>query len=184
MTTHAYDPQPGDIGLVAIPGVGGPLIRFGQWLAGDGWTKYQHAYVYVGDGKIVEAMPGGARMVDLSLRYGDPDKIKYLKCPPQYGEEVAQKAISFLGVPYSALDYVAIGIHRFRIPAPHLQQFIQDRKHQICSQLADSAAVDGGWHIFADGRWPGYVTPNDLGKAWKIQEASGGRPVERVKVSR
>lgn len=182
MTKH-YEPQPGDIGLVAVPGVGGPLIRLGQWLAGDGWTAYQHVFVYVGDGKIMEAMPGGARLVELSYRYGDPREIKYLRCPPQYGEDVAQKAISFLDVPYSALDYVAIGLHRFRIPTPHLRKFIENRKHQICSQLADSAAALGGWHIFADGRWPGYVTPNDLGKVYKLQEKSGVIQ-ERVKVSR
>ena len=184
MTTDAYvPPNPGDIGLVAIPGVGGPLIRFGQWLAGDGWTAYQHAFVYVGDGKIMEAMPGGARMVDLSYRYGDPQKIKYLRCPPQYGEDVAQKAISFLDVPYSALDYVSLGLHRFHIPAPHLRGYIKDSKHQICSQLADQAAALGGWHIFDDGRWPGDVTPNDLGKVYLLQ-VKAGHPIERAKVSR
>jgi hypothetical protein len=180
--TH-YEPQPGDIGLVAISGAGGVAIRFGQWLAGDGWTDYQHVFTYVGDGKIVEAMPGGARMVDLSYRYGDPLKIKYLRCPPQYGEDVAQKAISLLGVPYSAADYVAIGLHRFHIPAPHLREYIQNSRHLICSQLADRAAKLGGWQIFNDQRWEGYVTPNDLGKVYKLQQQAG-HPIERAKVSR
>lgn len=180
--TH-YEPCPGDIGLVAISGAGGLAIRFGQWLAGDGFSVIQHAYVYVGDGKIVEAMPGGARMVDLSYRYGDPLAIKYLRCPPQYGEDVAQKAISLLGVPYSAADYVAIALHRFHIPAPHLRAYIEQSKSMICSQLADKAAMLGGWHIFDDGRYPGYVTPNDLGKVYKLQQQAG-HPIERAKVSR
>lgn len=181
MADH-YVPRPGDIGLVAISGAGGKLIRVGQWLAGDDWTTWQHAYTYVGDGKIVEAMPGGARMVDLSYRYGDPQKIKYLRCPPAYGEDVAQAAINFLGVPYSGADYVLIGLHRFHIPAPHLKQHIASSGSMICSQLADAAAATGGWHIFDDERWPGFVTPNDLGKVYKMQGPTGY--CERVKVSR
>lgn len=187
--TDTHEPRPGDIGLVAMPGAGGKLIRFGQWLAGDGWSKIQHAFVvvgpegYNGETKIVEAMPGGARMVSLSYRYGDPQKITYLRCPPQYGEAVAQAAISFLDVPYSALDYGAIALHRFRIPAPKLRRYIADSKHMICSQLADAAAMYGGWHIFADGRWPGYVTPNDLWKVFALQERAG-HPIERAKVTR
>jgi len=34
----------------------------------------------------------------------------------------------------------------------------------MCSQLADKAAQLGGWRIFDDGRWRGYVMPFDLAK--------------------
>jgi hypothetical protein len=37
----------------------------------------------------------------------------------------------------------------------------------ICSQLADEAAMRGGWHLFSDGRIPQDVTPGDL---WKLAE--------------
>jgi hypothetical protein len=33
----------------------------------------------------------------------------------------------------------------------------------MCSQLADQCRADGGSHLFDDGRWPGYVTPLDIG---------------------
>lgn len=181
-----YEGKPGDIFLVPMPKIGGLAIKIGQWVAGDGWTKYQHAGVVVGqvDGyegtRTVEAYPGGAIVGRLS-RF-DPEKIVWLRCPPAYRDAVAAAALGFKGIPYSALDYDALALHRFHIPAPHLKDFIQDRGHMICSQLADAAAEKGGWHIFADGRWPGYVTPNDLGKAARLQEPGGY--VERVKVSR
>src|SRR5688500_13065045 len=158
----AYEPRPGDIGLVTMGGVIRRVIRFGQWLVGDGYHNYQHAFMFVGDGKIMEAMPGGARMTEL-VRY-KPGDVFWLRCPEQYGEAVAPAAISFHGVPYSFADYGALALHRFRIPTPRLRGFIARRKSLICSQLCDAAALLGCWHIFDDGRWSGYVTPGDLYK--------------------
>lgn len=186
---NTYAPHPGDIGLVPMSGRVGRSIRFGQWLAGDGWTDYQHAFVCAGwlgvaDGKpdmrIIEAMPGGA--LNSSLTRYDADEITWLRCPPEYRASVAAVAARLVGVPYSFTDYGALALHRFRIPAPHLRRFIDSRKSMICSQLCDRAAARGGWHIFDDGRWSGYVTPNDLGKAARMQRPGGY--VERVKVSR
>lgn len=182
-----YEPQPGDIGLVPMSGKGGRGIKVGQWLAGDGWTDYQHAFVYVGaagdryQGQwVIEAMPGGARLARFD-RY-DVGRIVWLRCPPAYRAAVAAVAATYIGVPYSFADYGALALHRFRIPAPHLRRFIDSRKSMICSQLCDRAAARGGWHIFDDGRWSGYVTPGDLGKAARLQPPGGY--VERVKVSR
>lgn len=181
-----YEPRPGDIGLVPMPGKVGKLIKLGQWLAADGWTEYQHAFVYVGhvDGftgeRVVEAMPGGAR--NSQLRRYHADEVVWLRCPPKYRDKVAAAALSFVGVPYSVADYFALSLHRFRIPTPRLRRYIESSKSMICSQLCDRAAELGGWHIFGDGRWHGHVTPNDLGKAARLQLPGGY--VERVKVSR
>ena len=152
--------SPGDIGLVAIEGHVGQIIRFGQWMLGDGFKNYSHAFTYADGGKIIEAMPGGAIMSELS-RY-DAQKILWLRCPPEYGAEVANAAVSFHGVPYGFEDYAALALHRFHIPTPHLNAFMASRKSMICSQLCDAAAQLGGWHIFDDSRDPGDVTPGDL----------------------
>jgi hypothetical protein len=181
-----YTPHPGDGFLVPMPGWGGAAIRVAQKFAGDGWTKYQHAGMIVGevDGyqgtRTIEAYPGGAIVGRLD-RF-DADTIVWLRCPPQYRDAVAAAALSFRGTPYSFADYAALGLHRFHVPAPRLKAFIESRKSMICSQLVDAAAMEGGWHIFDDGRWPGFVTPNDLGKAAMLQKP--GQYVERVKVSR
>jgi hypothetical protein len=168
----SYVPSPGDIGLVKIPGGVGQLIRFAQWLNGDGSADYSHAFVYVGDGKIIEAMPGGALLSPLST-YGNQTPL-WLHCPEERGAVVAEVARSFgpqrnadgrlvrRGVPYSWADYGALTLHRFHIATPRLKRFIESSKSMICSQLADRAAQVGGWHLFDDGRWSGDVTPGDL----------------------
>jgi hypothetical protein len=177
-----YQPQPGDIGLVTMPGFVGRLIRLGQWLNGDGFSNYQHAYVVAGlsdedrrkgERMIVEAMPGGALLSPLS-RYDSLGAV-YLRCPDGLRSAVAAVAESLVGTPYSPLDYLSLAAHRFHIPAPHLRAYIRSSGHMICSQLADSAADDGGWHLFDDGRWEGDVTPLDLYRLYERQLAENLR---------
>lgn len=156
----ATEPLPGDIGCTTIEGDVGWLIRFGQWLNGSGFANYEHCFVLINGGKIVEAEPGGARIADLT-EY-DPRTVAWVRCPDQYRQAVAQAARSLVGTPYSFLDYLAFALHRFHIPAPRLRRYIQSSNHLICSALADRAAELGGWILFSDGRWDGYVDPADV----------------------
>ena len=168
-----YAPQPGDIGLTVITGWG-RLIRVGQWLNGDGFADFEHAFVVTGvrgqahNVTIVEAMPEGARQVG---NWHPADRTVYLRCPAEYREAVAASARGFIGVPYSFADYFALAAHRLHIPAPHLKRYVRDSGHMICSQLADTAAAEGGWHLFDDGRWHGDVTPGDLYRLYQAQRA-------------
>lgn len=166
-----YSPKPGDIGITRISGAGGLAIRFGQWLNGDGFKDREHAFVVSeirDDGSIwiVEAMPGGAQHIH---NWHADDETDYLRCPDQFRNAVATAARGYVKVPYSFADYGALALHRFHIPAPHLETFIKDSHHMICSQLADQAADDGGWHLFSDGRWAGDVTPGDLYKVYRSE---------------
>lgn len=151
----------GDIGLTQISGDVGFLIRVGQWLNGDGFANYEHAFVDCGDGTIIQAMPGGAQHVINPYRNSD---VTYLRAPIALGAKVAAAARKYKGVPYSFLDYLSIAAHRVRLPVPFLKRYIRNSGHMICSQLADQAAADAGWVLFDDGRWPGYVAPGDLYK--------------------
>jgi hypothetical protein len=162
----------GDIGLVAMRGRVGAAIRLGQWLVGDGYADYEHAFVAVGGDQVVEAMPGGALLTPLS-RYEDC-AIAWLRCPPRFGKAVAAAARSFVGTPYSFSDYAAIALHRFRIPTPRLRRYIEGSGRMICSQLCDRAAEMGGWKLFDDGRWHGHVTPGDLHRLYLAQEIAAG----------
>jgi hypothetical protein len=168
-----YSPRPGDIGITKISGWGGKAIRLAQALNGDGFADYEHAYVVTESGRkfrdemIVEAMPGGARHIE----NWHPD-TRWLICPDEYRQAVAQCAMGYVGVPYSVADYGAIALHRFHVPTPHLRRYIETSKHMICSQLADAAADNGGWHLFNDHRWPGDVTPGDLDLLWLANKAA------------
>lgn len=158
----ATEPQPGDIGCTTIPGNVGRAIRAAQWLNGDGWANVEHCFVYVGDGNIAEAEPGGARLAPLT-EY-DSREIVWVRCPEIHRQAVAAAARSFIGTPYSAADYLALALRRFHIPAPGLRRYIQSSGHMICSQLADRAAHVGGWVLFGDGRWDGDVDPAEIAK--------------------
>jgi len=171
-----YDPQPGDIGCTYIEGDIGRLIRIGQWLNGDGFADFEHVMVAIGNGQIVEAEPGGARIAELT-EY-NADTSVWLRCPDQYRQAVAAAAVSLVGTPYSAADYFAIAAHRLHLPVPGLRRYVQSSGHLICSQLADRAAAMGGWHLYDDGRWDGYVTPADI---WAlIQKQSAASPPPTV----
>lgn len=153
------------IGLTQISGNTGKAIAVGQWLNGEGFRQWEHAFVCLPGNQILEAEPGGAVIRDYP--YGDDVYwcLGLYKLLPVLGRQpgLQELAASQLkGIPYSFADYAALAAHRLRIPAPHLKQFIQDSGHQICSQLADTFYLRLGAHLFDDGRWPGYVTPASL----------------------
>lgn len=153
-------PNLGDIGLTQVSGLGGKLIHLAQILDGSGLeaSKWQHSFVYVGNDHKVEAEPGGAR-----LRLVDGRQATlWLRCPPEYGQFVAARALGFIGTPYSWADYFALAAIRLHAPfAGPLHNFVHDTGHMMCSQLAAEAAVRGGWKIVPD---PQNVTPAGLAK--------------------
>ncbi|QHC23103.1 hypothetical protein [Streptomyces sp. GS7] len=156
-------PQPGDIGLTQISGATGRLIRFGEWINGDGFANYEHAFLVLPDGRLLEAEPGGARIRPLSGY--DGAQVLYV-CPERLTDQqrthICTAATRYVGVPYSFLDYAAIATHRFHLPVPGLRRYVASTRHMICSQLVDQCYQDAGVHLFVDGRWPGYVTPMAL----------------------
>lgn len=154
------EPGIGDIGLVGVKGDVGWLISLGERLCGDKFVQYDHAFVYVGNGRIVEAEPGGAREWDLG-EY-DGRTIAWVRCPDRCRPAVAQQAQTFVGTGYGFADYLVIAAHRFHLPIPGLARRARSIKTMICSQLAVESARRGGWDLLGD-EPAGYVTPADLG---------------------
>lgn len=156
-------PQPGDIGLTSIIGPVGWGVRAGQWLLDDGFANYEHAFIVLDGGRLIEAQPGGAVIRPLSEYAGR--HVLYV-APAELSDNdrrlICEAAASYEGVGYSAADYLALAAHRFRLPVPGLRHYIATTRRMICSQLVDQAYADAGVPLFADARWPGYVTPADL----------------------
>ena len=155
---------PGDFAVVRIPGDVGRLIRFGQWLDGCGYEDYEHAFVAVGDGQLVEAQPGGARLAPLT-QYDDYRPLwstGRIALTEEQREHLVAAAHSYIGVPYSFLDYGSLALARLRLRPPVVRRFVADTRHMICSQLVDQCYLDAGVHLFDDGRIAGDVTPGDL----------------------
>jgi cell wall-associated NlpC family hydrolase len=158
-------PLPGDFALTKIGGITGKLVSAGQALIGDA-APVQHAFVYVGDGMVVQAMPGGAELIRLE----DASPVVewstgHFEMDGQTRFNIAMEARSLVGTPYSYLDYASLALAHFRVRPAWVTDYIASTGHLICSQLVDEVYLRAGVHLFDDGRLPGDVTPGDL---WKL----------------
>lgn len=159
------EPQLGDFGLTKITGITGTLIAAGQRIIGDG-CPIQHAYVYVGYGYIVQAMPGGAERI--LLEDANPPVVwstDFIPLTTAQRRNIVNEAIDLVGTPYSFADYLSIGLAHFHVRPAWVLDYIADSGHLECSQLVDEAYKRAGINLFTDGRFPGDVTPGDL---WKL----------------
>ena len=165
--TTPFVPPPGMIGLTQISGSVGKTIEFGQWLNGEGFECWEHAFVVLPDGQILEAEPGpDGAVISPVTRYSNvywcENVFKLLPQPRPSDARITEIANQLKGTPYSFADYAALAAHRLHIWAPFLKTYVQTSKHEICSQLADDFYQRLGVPIFTDGRWNGDVTPGSL----------------------
>lgn len=156
-------PQPGDFGLTRIAGTTGKLVSIGQRLVGSG-SYYTHAFIYVGNGEIIEAEPGGARRALLSHALQGRKRAAYsdYDLTASQRSNIVRAAVSLIGTPYSFLDYLAIAEARI-VRTGALEEFVSDTGHMICSQLVDETYRRAGIELFP-GRLSGDVAPGDLAK--------------------
>jgi hypothetical protein len=154
--------MPGMIGLTQISGWAGRAIDIGQLLNGDGLTGQEHAFVLLPVNMILEAEPGGARIVPLHYTNVHWCQGIYRLLPRVTADQLDDAAEQLKGIPYAFLDYPALGAHRLGVNTDALQRYIESTGHEICSQLVDHYYQLLGGHIFDDGRWPGFVTPGML----------------------
>lgn len=151
--------QPGTFGLSTIGGFTGFWVGLGQYIIGDG-SRFSHAFIVLDDNMVMEARPGGAKMVPLS-RY--PNAVfSRIPLTDEQRAKIVQEARLLEGTPYSFLDYLALSLVHFGFKAKRLRKYIQNRRHMICSQLVDHVYQKAGVQLFDDGRLPQDVTPGDL----------------------
>lgn len=169
--------QLGDFTCIPINGDAGDLIRIGQFLNGDGFRNYEHAEILATPTQTLGAYPGGAALQNLPSVAGQKG---WLWSSNTIGAHLTQKqrdtivqaALALQGTPYSPTDYFAIAAHRLDLPGNFLlKNYVSSTNHMICSQLVDYCYLMAGVHLFNDGRWPGYVTPEDLANV--IADPSG-----------
>ncbi len=125
--------------------------------------------------RLVEAMPQGAREIELRADPHWTDRYVYIR--PAYlmkpvtiggtftqGDRVAMKARGYVGTPYNFLTYGALAARklRFMLSDKILRRWISSRKDMMCSQLVDQCLADAGFHVFDDGRLPQDVVPAEL----------------------
>jgi len=147
-------PPVGAFGLVRTSGWSAKLIRFGTR------STVNHAFVYIGDGKIIEAEPDGACESEITKYHDVIWSNVPLSQPQQY--LIEGWAITKIGVPYGWADIADLSCAAFGIHNDWIDRRIENTNYLICSQLVDKAYELAGVHLFNDGRLPGQVTPGDL----------------------
>lgn len=170
-------PQPGDFALTKIGGITGKFVALGQALIGDG-APVQHAFVYVGKGCIVQAMPGGAELIPLE-KASTPVvwSTGHFDLSQARRRYIVNEAVNLVGTPYSFVDYASIALAAFHIRPRIVRDYIASTRHMICSQLVDEVYARAGIQLFDDGRLPGDVTPGDL---WKVLQSPREARAEAV----
>lgn len=166
MSSAVLLPSRGDFEVVHTGGDAGKLIRVGQYLNGSGFRDYEHARIYVGGGKCVQAQPGGAVFCDYDPNDGGLWSTGLFNMDPVARNIIVEMAQHYaqIHVGYSAADYFALAARRmeFGLLVPGLRYYVKNSGHMICSQLVDQCYQDAGVQLFDDKRWAGYVTPGDL----------------------
>jgi hypothetical protein len=127
----------------------------------------------------VEAMPGGAREVNIADRW--TSDYVYLRlpdetCGPVVGLRAGLAAIGLVGTPYSFIDYLALALRHWGFRAEWLRARITSYGHMICSQLVDQSLTHAGVHVFSDERLPQDVTPGALFRRLSQLGASSSWP--------
>jgi hypothetical protein len=162
------------------------IVYFGQLLLGVqfriGRFAAGHAAMVVPGGKLVEAMPNGARVRNI-LSSDWSDTHVFFRLPEDYpgqAEDAAAVALAMVGTPYSFMSYVYLAAYRFgfrsewmknrinrRYPAtalhvPSGRLLILGRPVEaICSVLAEQAWTLTGKKVIV-GTAPQVVTPGLL----------------------
>lgn len=188
-STHEI--KAGMFGLSRIGGTLGKLIAAGQAFSGD-TSRWTHAFIVLDDLTVIEAMPGGARIVPIADRLAH-DEVAFSDQPMQdwladYMADLDPKLASGLtdraafvdsiermrrddivsaarglnGVGYGYLQYLAIGLVALGFEPRWLRKYISGKTRMICSQLVDEVYRRANIQVFDDGRLPQDVTPGDL----------------------
>lgn len=149
--------QPGDIVVVKSNTFIGRTIR----KITNSWAS--HVAVYIGEGFVFEARPGGARTVSL-LNYSGPGyayRSFRLNVTPQQREKFICALIQRTGEGYDYGQIISLAAKRLF----NVDLKADNKRLAICSELVYKAAQEAG--ISVPPIAGGYITPGDF-LTWDI----------------
>jgi len=103
----AYQPRFGDYGVVKTGGWAAKLIQIGTI------SRWNHTFIYIGGGEIVEARPTGVVISTIS-EYPNIAWNQHEVMDDISRNAIVEKAKSFVGQPYGFLAIANIVLENFR----------------------------------------------------------------------
>ena len=149
-------PLPGNYGVSHGSGMVGELIRH----ATESWAG--HAFLFVGNGMIIEAAPPATRLAPAASH---PDAVWNLNEPltDDQRKAIINRAHALLGTPYDYPAYIGFALEVLKLrTAQQLAPEFQHDRWRVCS--ADVADEYGfaGIDLTSGLRFPNLVSPADL----------------------
>lgn len=126
----SYEPKPGDYGVVKTNGIIGRLIRLGTT------SRWNHAFIYIGGGVIVEANPTGVALSP-AIKYPKIAWNQHDKLSAKQRELIVDEAIAQVGKSYDFVDIAALLLRIFglKLPIYKIFKFLSKRDSWFCSEL-------------------------------------------------
>lgn len=131
MSDVLYEPRPGDYGVVKTNGWIGFLIRLGTM------SRWNHTFIYIGDGKIIEANPTGVAISPVT-KYPLIAWNQHEKLTAKQRKRIVKEAQHLVGHVYGFLDILnlVLRILGLRVLAnTSLLNKMAERYGVICSEL-------------------------------------------------
>jgi uncharacterized protein YycO len=148
--------QPGCYGVSHGSGIIGELIRH----ATESWAG--HAFVYVGNGQIIEAVPPVARV---SPAASHPDAVWNVHYPLTDAERdaIVARAHALVGTPYDYPAYVGFALELLNIRnGQQLDPVFRDDHWRVCSALVADCYAYAGLNLEQGLPYPNLISPADL----------------------
>jgi uncharacterized protein YycO len=147
---------PGCYGVSHGAGLVGELIRH----ATESWAG--HAFVYIGNGQIIEAAPPVAR---ISAAASHPDAVWNVRYPltDDQRDKVCARAHALVGCPYDYPAYVgfALEVLKLRTDA-QLDPVFREDHWRVCSALVADCYAFAGADLEQGLKYPNLISPADL----------------------
>ena len=129
----SYEPRVGDYGVVKTNGFFGKLIRLGTM------SRWNHCFIYIGNGQIVEADPKGVRISPVTnyplIAWNQHEVMSTME-----RQKVAQAAVALVGKPYSFLTIVLLALRILGIKIfsnSKVMAYMAQKEGYICSELVE-----------------------------------------------
>lgn len=145
--------KPGVYGLSHGSGIAGELIRHatGSWAG--------HAFIYVGNGNIVEGVPPRAQLSPAD-RYDDAVWAYNQPLTPEEQQSACDRAHALVGTDYDYPAYIGFALEVLKLrTGQELDPVFKQDHWRVCSALVYDAQTFAGFHfpwneIYDTDKWP------------------------------